>query len=151
MTADLAWLATLPGRCPRCFYAIAHQGHRSQLADGTTTGCIDEGPIWVLEQSRLGARAEVEADTSDEEWSVFVAALRSDAARHGGLVSQNRVREAIGHRWASTPAKRRYSQMWSRARRLGLLDETGRTEKSTDRAGGNAHRLVPVLQLRSAA
>lgn len=149
--ADLAWLGGLPGRCPKCFYHVEAMGHRSKLADGTPTGCGDSGPIWLLEQSRLGARAEVEADTSDEEWSVFVKALRADAAAHGGLVSQNRVREAIGHRWASTPARRRYSQMWSRARRAGLLAETGRTEQSTDRAGGNAHRQVPVLRMADAA
>ena len=81
---------------------------------------------------------------------MFAAALKADAAAHNGVVSQNRIRMAIGHRWVSVTAKRRYSQLWSRARReLGLV-ETGQFEKSTDRAGGNAHRSIPLMKLEAA-
>lgn len=148
--ASLSWLADVPGRCPQCFFAIVEMGHRSQLDDGSPTGCADVGQIHESEQRRLAGRAHVEADTSAEEWRVFAAALKADAAAHNGVVSQNRIRMAIGHRWVSVTAKRRYSQMWSKARReLGLV-ETGQFEKSTDRAGGNAHRSIPLMKLEAA-
>lgn len=134
MTApDLTWLAQLPGRCPDCFFHVATQGHRS-----TCTARF---------ASNKAARSATEANTSDAEWRVFVEAVRADAASHDGLVSQNRVRDAIGSRWASVPAKRRYSALWSRSRREGLLEDTDLTERSTDHAGGNSHRIVPVLRL----
>ena len=148
---SLSWLAELDGRCPDCFYSVTAQGHRSTLGDGSPTGCPDVGPIWESEQRRIAGRMAVEADTSEEEWRVFVAALTADAAAHGGVVSQNRIRMAIGHRWVSVTAKRRYSQMWSRARREHLLSETGQFEKSTDRAGGNGHRSIPLLRMENAA
>ncbi len=134
MTApDLSWLATLPGRCPDCYWHIGEMGH--------ATNCP------AVANVRSMARQSTEANTSDAEWRVFEAAVRADAAAHDGFVSQNRVREAIGHRWASVPAKRRYSSLWSRARRQHLLEDTDQTERSTDHAGGNAHRIVPVLRL----
>lgn len=149
--ADLAWLGDLPGRCPRCYYHVEMQGHRSELADGTPTGCGDSGAIWAAEQHRRDMRANVDADTREVEWKVFEAAVRADASAHSGWVSQNRLRVSIGHRWASTKAKRRYSNLWSRARKCGLLVEPEpherRMEKSNDKAGGNSHRDVPLLKL----
>ncbi|MEH3033327.1 MAG: hypothetical protein PGN07_04625 [Aeromicrobium erythreum] len=134
-TPDLSWLATLPGRCPDCYFHVPTQQHRPNCP--------------AVANVRSMARKSTEANTSDAEWRVFEAAVRADAAAHDGLVSQNRVREAIGARWASVQAKRRYSACWSRARRVGLLEDTDLTERSTDHAGGNAHRIVPVLRMPS--
>lgn len=35
----------IPSRCRFCGFHPAEQGHRSQLPDGTRTGCSDEGPL----------------------------------------------------------------------------------------------------------
>ena len=152
MTAPIG--TDLAGRCTRCGFSDS-QGHRS-IAGTTVTGCEDSGPLGLLlarqrMDGRAGARTATEQATPDREWQTFLTAVRADAAANAGLVSQNRIRESIGHRWTTTNAKRRYSLMWSRARREGLLVETDVTERSTDHAGGNAHRIVPVLRLKTYA
>lgn len=146
----------IPGRCSLCGFHPS-MGHRS-IAAGVVTGCTDSGPwlrLGLNEKYRaeavVAARRATEHATPDREWQTFIAAVRADADAHDGLVSQNRVRGAIGYRWTTTNAKRRYSQLWSRARREAVLVETDLTERSTDHAGGNGHRLVPVLRLKSYA
>lgn len=145
MTAPIG--TNLPGRCTTCGMDPRPevQGHRLPC---TPTGHMAD--LLLARQrmdGRAGARTATEQATPDREWQTFLTAVRADAAANAGLVSQNRIRESIGHRWTTTNAKRRYSQMWARARREGLLVETDATERSTDHAGGNAHRIVPVLRL----
>lgn len=131
-------LATYPGRCPACYFHVETQGHRPT--------CQKVASV------RAEARAATEAATPDPEWKLFVEAITADAAAHGGLVSANRIRDAIGARWVTKNAKRRYSGLWARARRVGLLvDDTDEREQSTDKAGGNSHNEIKLLRLTSAA
>jgi hypothetical protein len=90
------------------------------------------------------AAYQCSCDAADDEWSVFVAAVRS-SARADGSVHQCDVRPLIRGRIEP----KHIGQMWKRARRERLLVEVGH-ERSDDEPGKNAGRMEPYYELRAA-
>jgi hypothetical protein len=76
----------------------------------------------------------------------IAATIAAVAARHGGRVSTNDVREALR---GSVDHPRLVGQVYRALRQRGVLVEAG-AERSTDVAGGNAGRWVPVYDYVSA-
>ena len=100
--------------------------HASRLCDATT--CC------ACEMARL----------QPDEWSVFLAALRSAAV--DGIVHQDNVRPLIRGRIEP----KRIGRCYARAKREGLLVPVG-IDESHDYAGKNAGRPEPRYQLREAS
>lgn len=78
------------------------------------------------------------------EWSIFVAALRTAAV--DGEVHQSRVRPLIRGRIAP----KMIGTLYRRAKREGLLADTGRREPSDDVAGRNTDKLDRIYMWQGA-
>lgn len=80
------------------------------------------------------------------EWQLFLAALRQ-SVRADGTVHIKDVRPLIRKK---IPAKH-IGLLWRRARKEGLIEETGTWEQSDDTQGRNAHRVEMVYSWSAAA
>ncbi|WP_211208742.1 hypothetical protein [Aeromicrobium marinum] len=135
MTADLQWLADLPGRCPACFLHEV-QGHRARLDDGVTvTGCTNSGPVGVAAGTvarDLGIAATVEAHPDD---AARVDEVLNRFIRSGKPFTANDTRPLLTGVKGSVIGGR-----FNAAARRGLMRRTGKRVPSTD-PGTHAHRL----------
>ena len=104
---------------------------------------------WAAQQDIITAVAETPAHLADPEFELFIDACREDAYKHGGFVSQNRVRAALSNDAGLTVNPRRYSGFWGRAKREGYLSRSFTKEPNLDSKGRNLgkeskiHRWLP--------
>lgn len=106
------------------------------------------GPLFkadVLAGSSVCTSCEIRLCGRPDEWSLFVAALKS-SVRSDGTVHQSDVRPKIRGRIHP----KHIGQFYARARRDGLIREL-RREQSGDVAGRNTNKWEPVYELSSAA
>jgi hypothetical protein len=82
----------------------------------------------------------------EDDYSMFVAACRSEAYHANGIVSINDVRMAFETFWGLSIEPRRYSSFWRRARLDGHLERTGEWETNTDVRGRNSGKPQPVYR-----
>lgn len=92
---------------------------------------------WQAQQDVVDAVTTTPPHIADPEYDLFVDAVRHDAYRHGGFVSQNRVRDALSNDNGLTVNPRRYSGFWRRARLDGWITAPVSTEENRDRRGRN--------------
>lgn len=134
-TTDLAWLAQLPGRCPRCYMHLVAHGHRSQI-DGHPTGCPDEGPVADLLAARrlrdAGMARTVSAHPDD---AARVDVVLSRFISSGRPFSANDTRPLLSGVKGAVVGSR-----FNAAARAGRIKRTGNRIASTD-PGTHAHRL----------
>ena len=99
----------------------------------------------AIATGKASTLAAVSAAAPEDEWQVFVAAVRQVAV--DGLVHQCDMRPLLRGR----VAPKHVGQLYRRARAEGLLRDTGDREPSNDVAGGNADKLDRIYALGAAA
>lgn len=87
MTADLAWLADFPGRCPDCLLHIEAQGHRSP--------CEPSGPLGVLLGRKLADRGMSRTVAAHPDDAAIVDAALEVAVASGRQFSANDFRHLV--------------------------------------------------------
>lgn len=94
----------------------------------------------------LALVADTHTPLGADRYAVFLAACRQDARLHNGIVSPNRVRDALSVNGDLPIAPRTYSALWSAAcSKNGPMRTTDQWVPNTDKKGRNVGK---VLRLR---
>lgn len=133
-TRTLPWLATFPGRCPRCLLDTEHQGHRAEI-DGVETGCTPSGPLGLLlaREARDAGMARTVAAHPDDAARVDAVLARFIAT--GRPFSANDTRPYLAGVKGSV-----VGSCWRAASQARRIVRTGRRFPSTD-PGTHAHHI----------
>jgi hypothetical protein len=103
-------------------------------------------PTWAdSEQTdllELVARGNIATDTAEQEWAVYVDALRLASVHGGGVIDPNSLRVILG----DDVKPQRVGAFCNRALSRGLVEFTGEWVTSTDSKGRN--RGKPVRAMR---